>query len=176
MLVQSEQSTNASPFLFKGLNESTSSSPQSTTLQQSASLPESNKEKSFRRAGNVCEIAAGSCLNSAVIFTFHLLQVHPIGMLLAVGTAHLYFTATAAGEQGNLLTNVMTGCSASLALLCSLSEPIGEWWEASTSKNTVTTEIREIYTPASVDYSGWMSSGAIVAVLIMGFLLLRGSR
>jgi hypothetical protein len=108
--------------------------------------------------------------NSAVIFTFHLLQVHPLGMFLAVGTAHFYFTATASGEPEKLLTNCMTGSSASLALFCSLSEPLGEWWEASTSKNTAQAEIREMYGNASADDSGWFSG--VVIVLAVTILVL----
>ena len=63
-------------------------------------------------------------------------------MFLAVGTAHLYFTATATGEGfNNFITNLMTGCSASLALLCALSEPISEWNEGRTSTASANTSI-----------------------------------
>jgi hypothetical protein len=128
-----ETSRSNSPFQHTGLVQTQQHKSQQPNTEQKP-LPENNRERTFRRAGNCCEIVAGASLNSAVIFTFHLLQVHPVGMFLALGVAHLYFTATAAGEKERQVTNIMTGASASLALLCSLSEPVGEWLEASTSK------------------------------------------
>jgi hypothetical protein len=97
-------------------------------------------------------------------------------MFLAVGTAHLYFTATATGEQGNLLTNFMTGASASLALLCSLSEPLGEWMEASTSKSTSQAEIREMYAPPTADSSGWFGGVAIALSVGIVFLFIASNK
>ncbi|MHC5917866.1 MAG: hypothetical protein ACYTXE_44420, partial [Nostoc sp.] len=117
MLVRkrNEDPHSVSPFSFEGLAQTPQQQKQERPSQPQP-LPENNRGRTFRRAGNACEIVAGSCLNSAVIFTFHLLQVHPVGMFLAVGTAHLYFTATATGEGFNsFVTNLMTGCSASLA-------------------------------------------------------------
>ncbi|MDZ8083943.1 MAG: hypothetical protein RMX35_33385 [Nostoc sp. DcaGUA01] len=146
--------------------EGLAQTPQQQQPEQPQPLPENNRGRTFRRAGNACEIVAGSCLNSAVIFTFHLLQVHPVGMFLAVGTAHLYFTATATGEGfNNFVTNLMTGCSASLALLCALSEPISEWNEARTSTQTANTSIQSMYQPKTADYSSW-GSGALLAIVI----------
>ncbi|MHC0068256.1 hypothetical protein ACWATR_36225, partial [Nostoc sp. UIC 10890] len=134
-----EDSHSVSPFSFEGLAQTPQQQKQEQPSQPQP-LPENNRGITFRRAGNACEIIAGSCLNSAVIFTFHLLQVHPVGMFLAVGTAHLYFTATATGEGfNNFVTNLMTGCSVSLALLCALSEPISEWNESRISTSTVKT-------------------------------------
>ncbi|MCW5318947.1 hypothetical protein GTQ43_36490 [Nostoc sp. KVJ3] len=158
-----DKPTNTSPFEYMGLAQ-----PQQVKSQQSNTqpppVPENNRERTFRRAGNLCEIVAGASLNSAVIFTFHLLQVHPVGLLLALGVAHLYFTATAVGEKGRQVTNIMTGCSASLALLCSLSEPVGEWWEASTSKSVAQSEIQQMYAP-SPNKSNW-TTGVGIAVVI----------
>jgi hypothetical protein len=77
-----------------------------------------------------------------------LLQVHPIGLLLAVVTAHFYFTATTVGElSARRVANIMSGASASMALICSASEPMAEWWEAHQSESISTTEIQELYTP-----------------------------
>ncbi|PHJ58467.1 hypothetical protein VF14_18720 [Nostoc linckia z18] len=168
-----ETSTNASPFQFKGLAQ-----PQQVKSQQpnTQPVPENNRERTFRRAGNLCEIVAGASLNSAVIFTFHLLQVHPVGLLLALGVAHLYFTATAAGEKGRQLTNVMTGCSASLALLCSLSEPVGEWLEASTSKSVAQREIQQMYAPPT-NKSNWTTGvGIAVVIAVLVIYITSGSR
>jgi hypothetical protein len=91
------QQTSVSPFQYTGLTQQTQQHKQEQSTP-SVQPPENNRSRSFRRYGNICEIAGGASLNSAVIFTFHLLQVHPIGVLLAVVTAHFYFTATTAGE------------------------------------------------------------------------------
>ncbi|MBD6619736.1 hypothetical protein FNW02_28955 [Komarekiella sp. 'clone 1'] len=175
MLVRkADSSTNVSPFSFKGLAQTPQQQQQP---EQPPPLPENNRGRTFRRAGNACEIVAGSCLNSAVIFTFHLLQVHPVGMFLAVGTAHLYFTATATGEGFNkFVTNLMTGCSASLALLCALSEPLGEWLESSTSAQTANTEIEQMYSPKIADYSSWMSGAGVAIVVAVLMIFLFGGR
>jgi hypothetical protein len=179
MLVRkrNEDPHSVSPFLHEGLAQ-TPQQHQHQQPEQPQPLPENNRGRTFRRAGNACEIVAGSCLNSAVIFTFHLLQVHPVGMFLAVGTAHLYFTATATGEGfNNFVTNLMTGCSASLALLCALSDPLGEWNEARTSTQTANTSIEKMYQPKTADYSSWVNgAGVAIVIAILIVFLFSGRR
>ncbi|WP_138505358.1 LPXTG cell wall anchor domain-containing protein [Nostoc sp. PA-18-2419] len=177
MLVRkrNEDPHSVSPFSFEGLAQT----PQQQKIEQPSQpqpLPENNRGRTFRRAGNACEIVAGSCLNSGVIFTFHLLQVHPVGMFLAVGTAHLYFTATATGEGfNNFVTNLMTGCSASLALLCALNEPISEWNESRTSTSTVKASIESVYKPKTAESSSWMSGAGVgIFLAILMIFLFRG--
>lgn len=179
MLVRkrNEDSHSVSPFLYEGLAQK-SQQQKIEQPSQEQPLPENNRGRTFRRAGNACEIVAGSCLNSAVIFTFHLLQVHPVGMFLAVGTAHLYFTATATGEGfNNFVTNLMTGCSASLALLCALSDPISEWNEARTSTQTANTSIELVYKPKTTESSSWMDGAGLgIFLAILMFFLFGGKR
>lgn len=168
MLTKFDASGNTSPFQNRGSQQQNPS--------PAAPPKETNRARTFRRAGNACEIVAGACLNSSVVFTFHLLQVHPAGMILAVGTAHFYFTATAAGERD--ISNLMTGFSASLALLCALSDPLGEWWEASTSKASAQSELVQMYAPpAQPTYPGWLG-GAIITLFLFGarVVLMRGKR
>ncbi|MCW5319476.1 hypothetical protein GTQ43_39790 [Nostoc sp. KVJ3] len=179
MLVRkrNEDPHSVSPFLHEGLAQTPQSTKQHQQHEQLPPLPENNRGRTFRRAGNACEIVAGSCLNSAVIFTFHLLQVHPVGMFLAVGTAHLYFTATATGEGNNrFVTNFMTGCSASLALLCALNEPIIEWNEARTSTDTANTSISQMYQPKTADYSSWASGAGVAIFVALLMIFLFGGR
>ncbi|AUB43040.1 hypothetical protein COO91_09196 (plasmid) [Nostoc flagelliforme CCNUN1] len=180
MLVRkrNEDPHSVSPFLHEGLAQTPQQHQQQKQPEQLPPLPENNRGRTFRRAGNACEIVAGSCLNSAVIFTFHLLQVHPVGMFLAVGTAHLYFTATATGEGfNNFVTNLMTGCSASLALLCALSEPISEWNEARTSTSTVKTSIESVYKAKTAESSSWMDGAGVgIFLAILMIFLFGGSQ
>ena len=179
MLVRkrNEDPHSVSPFSMEGLAQTPRSTKQHQQPEQLPPLPENNRGRTFRRAGNACEIVAGSCLNSAVIFTFHLLQVHPVGMFLAVGTAHLYFTATATGEGfNNFVTNLMTGCSASLALLCALSEPISEWNEARTSTGTANTSIESVYKPKTAESSSWMDGAGVGIFLAILMIFLFGGR
>ncbi|MCC5634184.1 hypothetical protein LC613_43060 [Nostoc sphaeroides CHAB 2801] len=178
MLVRkrNEDPHSVSPFSMEGLAQ-TPQQHQHQQPEQPQPLPENNRGRTFRRAGNACEIVAGSCLNSAVIFTFHLLQVQSVGMFLAVGTAHLYFTATATGEGNNrFVTNLMTGCSASLALLCALSEPISEWNEARTSTITANTSIEKMYQPKTADYSSWGSGAGVAIVIAILMIFLFGGK
>ena len=94
-------------------------------------------------------------------------------MFLAVGTAHLYFTATATGEGYNrFITNLMTGCSASLALLCALSEPVDEWNEGRTSTDNTNTTIQQIYKPKKVDSTNWLGSAGVAIALVIVMILL----
>lgn len=181
MLVRkrNEDPHSVSPFLHEGLAHKSQQEHQQKQPEQLPPLPENNRGRTFRRAGNACEIVAGSCLNSAVIFTFHLLQVHPVGMFLAVGTAHLYFTATATGEGfNNFVTNLMTGCSASLALLCALNEPISEWNEARTSTQTANTSIQMMYKPfrKTDDYLSLGSGAGVVIVIAVLMIFLFGGK
>ncbi|MCC5637027.1 hypothetical protein LC593_14420 [Nostoc sp. CHAB 5844] len=128
---------------------------------------QNNKNLSFRYAGNACEIAAGACLNSAVVFTVHLLQIHPAGMILALGISHFYLTATATGaRKDKRVTNLMTGASATIALLCALSEPIEEWWEANQSKNHAISENIQMYEPVEKQDLSGVLTPVVVAVLI----------
>ncbi len=174
---QKDDSNSVSPFLYEGLAQKSQQEHQQKQPEQLPPLPENNRGRTFRRAGNACEIVAGSCLNSAVIFTFHLLQVHPVGMFLAVGTAHLYFSATATGEGfDKFVTNLMTGCSASLALLCALNEPIGEWNEARTSTDTATTSISQMYQPKTADYSTWVNGVGVAIVVAVLMIFLFGGK
>ena len=178
MLVRKEPETptNTSPFQHTGLVQTQQHKSQQPNTEQKP-LPENNRERTFRRAGNCCEIVAGTSLNSAVIFMFHLLQVHPVGLFLALGVAHLYFTATACGEgQNKAIANIMTGASASVALLCSLCEPVSEWWEASTSKTVAQNEIREMYAPPTQG-NNWMPLlGIALIIAIMLAFVKSGSR
>lgn len=170
-----ETSRSNSPFQHTGLVQTQQHKSQQPNTEPPP-LPENNRERTFRRAGNCCEIVAGASLNSAVIFMFHLLQVHPVGMFLALGVAHLYFTATAAGEKGKLLTNIMTGASASVALLCSLSEPVGEWLEASTSKTVAQSEIQQMYAPPTSSPNWVNGLGIAVFIAIVLAFVKSGSR
>lgn len=165
----------ASPFTFEGLGHPVHPVQQQTQPQPQAAK-ERNRGRGFRRAGNACEIAAGAALNSAIVFTFHMMQVHPVGLFLALGVSHFYLTATVAGEgQDKLVANVMTASSSALAGLTSLSEPIGEWVEASRSRSTATSEIQEIYSPQqpTMFSNEWVMFGAIVGIAA---LLIMGSR
>lgn len=111
-----------------------------------APLIETHKLRNLRHAGNVCDVVSGTALNSSIVFTFHLMQVHPVGLLLAVGVSHFYFTATAVGEgTDHRVTNVMIGASSSLAILCAAHEPLMEWIEAQQSREAAIAHINSMY-------------------------------
>jgi hypothetical protein len=156
-----------SPFTGAELGQSIRAQPQQPAQPQPI---ERNRGRGFRRAGNACEIAAGASLNSAIIFTFHLLQVHPLGMLVALGCSHFYFIATAFGEgRDRLIGNAMTGASAGIAGLSALSEPIGEAWEAQQSQSAATQQIQELYSPQPA--IAWGSEGMLMLLGVVGVFL-----
>lgn len=162
MLVESQ--TNASPFHIKGL---TKKEKEQNPPEGFYRIQENNRERTFRRAANACELAGGVCLNSTVVFTFHLLQINPLGMFLAVGVSHFYFTATAVGEKS--FSVAMVGGAASLSCLCALSEPISEWWEARVSVSSATDELNSIYQKPS-NSPDWVS-GVAIALFVAGLRL-----
>ncbi|BBD63348.1 hypothetical protein NIES2109_61980 (plasmid) [Nostoc sp. HK-01] len=170
MLAKNQSPQDFSPFAVPQMEQTKQEQKPDLAPQKPS---ENNKTRVFRRAGNICEIVAGTCLNSTIVFTFHLMQVHPIGLLLAVGTAHLYFTATAIGEgTDKAATNIMTGLSASFAIFCSLSEPVSEWWEARQSKTIAQTQIQQMYHPATSDGINWMQVGQWGAIAFGAIILL----
>ncbi|HEY9625796.1 MAG TPA: hypothetical protein V6C84_00705 [Coleofasciculaceae cyanobacterium] len=171
------------PSPFFPLGPGQSNHPQQYPYQHQHQQPaqetqplERNRGRGFRRAGNACEVAAGASLNSAIIFLFHLLQVHPLGFVVALAGSHFYFIATAFGEGRNkAIGNLMTGASAGIAGLCALSEPISEAWEAQEAKETTTALVQSLYAPQSTPPigNGWI-------VLLMGitcvFLVTLGTQ
>ncbi len=155
-----------SPFTTEGLSQPTRQQPQPDPIV----TPERNRGRGFRRSGNACEVAAGASLNSAIIFLFHLLQVHPLGLLVALGCSHFYFVATAFGEgRDRLIGNAMTGASAGVAGLSALSEPIGEWLEAKQSQDAATQRIQELYSPQAPVISG---SAVLILLGLTSFVLI----
>lgn len=171
MLAPYDPQANNSPFtLGAGLvHQPTAHRQPQETIERE--IPETNKGRTFRRAANACEIAAGASLNSAVVFFFHLCQVHPAGLILSVGAAHFYFTATAMGEEGRESVNAMTGCAASLAIFCSLHQPIGEWLESRESIKQTQITIQEIYPkpqPSFLEQHGlWVGISAFIGLIFV---------
>jgi hypothetical protein len=122
------------------------------------------------------EVAAGASFNSAIIFLFHLLQVHPLGFVVALAGSHFYFVATAFGEgRDRAIGNVMTGASAGVAGIAALSDPIGELWEARQSQDSGTQQVQALYSPQSA--TGWSSDYMLILIGVIGVALLAvGSR
>ena len=174
MLSREIQPQSSTPFTVEGLEQF--NRPQSSPPAPPAPQ-ERNRGRGFRRAGNACEIAAGASLNSAIIFLFHLLQVHPLAFLVALGCSHFYFIATAFGEGGDrLVANAMTGVSAGVAGISALSEPIGEWLEAQQSRDAAVAKLQDLYAdqPPSSPLSSW--GLILIAVLSVLFLSIGGQQ
>ncbi|EKE96780.1 MULTISPECIES: hypothetical protein [unclassified Tolypothrix] len=138
MLAKPDKPVNISPFLYRGDGYGPQQQPQ-------PEVTENNKERSFRHWANLCELVGGASLNSAVIFTFRAMGVHPLGFVLAIGVSHFYFTATAASESSKRFTHIMTGASASLAGFTALSEPIGNYIGGHTSQQRFYSELEKLH-------------------------------
>ena len=155
---QSQQQP-SSPFLMEGLGASNNQPHQPT-----ATPIERSKGRQYRRSGNACEVAAGASLNSAIVFLFHLLQVHPLGLVVALGVSWFYFAATAAGEgRDRFVSNAMLGCSAAIAGGFALSEPIGEWQQAKQSKAEATEILSRWYPSQGLQ----IDAGTSIALILL---------
>ncbi|MBD3886544.1 hypothetical protein IFO70_33260 [Phormidium tenue FACHB-886] len=151
-----------SPFTLEGLATLDRQQPQQQQPQQP--IPERNRGRGLRRAGNASEIAAGTALNSAIVFFFHLMQVHPIFLVVSLSTSYFYFLASAFGEgKDKFVANMMTGASAGIAAGAALSEPVSEWWEAKQSQDAATQQLDRWYAPQQPN-----------ALASNGFLILLG--
>ncbi|BAY20085.1 hypothetical protein NIES21_59550 (plasmid) [Anabaenopsis circularis NIES-21] len=90
-----------------------------------------------------------------------------MGIILALGVSHFYWSAAATpNSKDRVVTNFLAGTSAMLGLLCAVSEPIGELWEANQSKNQVISQNIQMYEPVEKQQFSGLLILVVVAVLI----------
>ncbi len=65
----------------------------------------------------------------------------------------------------------MTGASASLAILCSLHEPMGEWLQAQRSRTTALSQIDQLYNSQPEIELPWIEITGIVALITIILLI-----
>ncbi len=136
----------SSPLSFMG--EGFQHQPQQQQYQQTTApaidpLPETNAERNYRDAANLCEVVAPAALGSAVVFAFHSMQVAG-GSVAVVGLYQIYLAAKIGGQSKNRWASAIAGLGVTGSMIASLSEPITESQQASEAKSRVTTGIEQI--------------------------------
>lgn len=122
--------------------------PQQQQYQQATaptidSVPETNAERNYRDAANLCEVVAPAALGSAVVFAFHLMQVAG-GSVAVIGLYQIYLAAKLTGQSKHRWTSAIVGLGVTGSMIASLSEPIAESQQASEAKSRITTGIEQI--------------------------------
>lgn len=118
------------PFTYEGVSNQESQPP--------GGLPgvvENNRKRHFRSAANYSELATATAANTALCFTFRLLQVSAAGYFAIAILNFSYFTITATNEK-KPIAHFLTGLSVFGGSAATLSEPIGDFLnEQSVAKN-----------------------------------------
>jgi hypothetical protein len=131
---------------------------------------ETNAERQYRDAANLCEVAAPTVLGSAVVFMFHSMQVAG-GSIVAIGIYQIYLAAKITGQSKHRWTSAIVGGGVTLGMIASLAEPATELQQISDAQPRLEIGIKEIQTvkkPASsnFDYLPPIALAVIVFCLI----------
>ncbi len=133
---------------------------------------ESNRHRHFRHYANCCEMLSGASLNSAVIFTFQLLQVPVIGYVVALGITHFYFTATTFTEKGRRIVNFASGSVTGLSMFAATSEPLGKHYQSVATSMSINREIAKFNKGNDSPLNVWL----VVVLAIAALAFVRGRR
>lgn len=144
---------------------------QATTAPEIDPQPkETNAERQYRDAANLCGVVAPTAIGSAVVFAFHTMQVAG-GSVFAIGIYQIYLLAKITGQSKHRLATAIVGGGVTIGMLASLTEPVGESQQASDAKARLATGIKEIQvvkkpTPNNFDYLPSIALAVIVFCLI----------
>lgn len=116
--------------------------PQKAPAIEPTTPAETNAERNYRDAANLCEVATPIALGSAVVFAFHSLQVAG-GAIIPIGIYSIYLGAKLGNPQRRW-TAAIVGVGISGGMLLSLAEPIGEWQQQQSTQNATATAIRDM--------------------------------
>ncbi|MEG3972176.1 hypothetical protein QUA00_31820 [Microcoleus sp. T2B6] len=131
---------------------------------------ETNAERQYRDAANLCEVLTPTALGSAVVFAFHAMQVAG-GSIVAIGIYQIYLAAKITGQSKHRLPTAIVGAGVTVGMIASLAEPATELHQVSEAKIRLETGIKEIQTvkkPASnnLDYLPSIALAIIVFCFI----------
>jgi len=131
---------------------------------------ETNAERQYRDAANLCEIVAPVAIGSAVVFAFHLMQVAG-GSVVPIGIYQIYLAAKITGQSKHRLPIAIVGAGVTLGMIASLAEPLSESQQLTEAKLRLETGIKEIQTvkkptPNNFDYLPSIALVFIVFCLI----------
>ncbi|MEG5096246.1 hypothetical protein, partial [Microcoleus sp. B13-B4] len=84
---------------------------------------ETNAERQYRDAANLCEVVAPVAIGSAVVFAFHLMQVAG-GSIVPIGIYQIYLLAKITGQSKHRLPTAIVGGGVTVGMLATLAEPV----------------------------------------------------
>lgn len=131
---------------------------------------ESNRHRHFRHYANACEMLSSASLNSAVIYSFQLLQVPAAGYVVALGIAHFYFGATTITEGGRRIVNFASGSATGLSMFAATSEPLGKHYQSYVTEMAVSNELAKLKENNDMPINPWL------AVILLAIALLTAKR
>jgi len=139
---------------------------------------ETNAERQYRDAANLCEVVAPTVLGSAVVFMFHSMQVAG-GSIVAIGIYQIYLAAKITGQSKHRLPTAIVGAGVTLGMIASLAEPLSESQQVSDVEPRLETGIKEIQTvkkPTSSNFDYLPSIGLVIIVFCLIFKAKGGSK
>ena len=135
---------------------------------------ETNAERNYRDAANLCEVTTPIALGSAVVFAFHSLQVAG-GAIVPIGIYSIYLGAKL-GNSKRRWTTLICGLGTTAGMIVSLAEPIGEFQQQQQTQTSTTTAIRDMH-PKKISkdsFLGYLPSIALFAIILA--LMLKGRK
>lgn len=137
---------------------------------------ETNAERHYRDAANLCEVLTPTALGSAVVFAFHAMQVAG-GSIVAIGIYQIYLAAKITGQSKHRLPIAIVGAGVTLGMIASLTEPIAELQQASDAKTRLATGIKEIQTARkpTLNNFDYLPSVALVAIVFCLIFKVKGA-
>ncbi|MEG5054553.1 hypothetical protein [Microcoleus sp. B13-B6] len=132
---------------------------------------ETNAERQYRDAANLCEVVAPVAIGSAVVFAFHLMQVAG-GSIVPIGIYQIYLLAKITGQSKHRLPTAIVGGGVTVGMLATLAEPVTELQQVSDVEPRLETGIKEIQTvkkPASSNFDYLPSIALVLIVFCLVF-------
>jgi hypothetical protein len=150
--------------------------PQKAPAIEPTTPAETNAERNYRDAANLCEVATPIALGSAVVFAFHSLQVAG-GAIIPIGIYSIYLGAKL-GNPHRRWSTAIVGVGVAGGMLASLAEPIGEWQQSRGTQTATATAIRQMQPKSpkiSNDYF-WDYLPSIALAVIILALTFKGKK
>ena len=148
--------------------------PQKAPAIEPTTPAETNAERNYRDAANLCEVATPIALGSAVVFAFHSLQVAG-GAIIPIGIYSIYLGAKL-GNRQRRWTTLICGLGTTGGMLLSLAEPIGEFQQQQQTQTSTTTAIRDMQ-PKKISndsFLGYLPSITLAAIILA--LMFKGRK
>lgn len=174
----------ASPLSFSGGGQHQHQQQQQHQQYQATAAPtidqpqpeETNAERHYRDAANLCEVVTPAAIGSAVVFAFHTMQVAG-GSVVAIGIYQIYLAAKITGQSKHRLPTAIIGGGVTLGMIASLAEPLSESQQVGDTEPRLEIGIKEIQTarkPVSSSFD-YLPSIALVVIVFCLIFKVKGA-